>query len=237
MTRILIHTQKGGVGKTTTALILAAALARGKKRTTVTLADLDPQQHLSAVFDAETASDALSDWLAGAEARPDPIEDEPGLSLIPGAPPEDSPASPGPVAADWTILDTAPGWSQRTASLLHWADVVLCPLEPDFLGLSGVGRLLGRMQEEGVDQDRLRILLCRFNPRLSLHREVKDRLSARFGTDLLVPVEIRTSIKLAEASGQGLSIFHHAPSSTGATDYRALANSLMRAMKRGKQAA
>jgi chromosome partitioning protein len=239
MTRVLIHTQKGGVGKTTTALNLAAALAARRTGATVALADLDPQRHLTSILESGTSgrNSDLSGWLAGDEAQLSPVAGEAGLKMIAGSAGRDASAKPGPVPADWTILDTAPGWSRRVASLLQWADIIVCPLEPDFLGLSGVGQVLGRLQEEDVSQDRLRILLCRFNARLSLHREVKDRLTERFDGSLLLPVQIRASIKLAEASGQGMSIFQHAPASSGAEDYRALAECLGQTVTGGRAAA
>lgn len=201
MTTILIHAQKGGVGKTTTTLNLGAALARGGHARSVALVDLDPQQHLSAMLASEAS---------GAVAG------EPALRLCADL------AGARAAGADVALLDTAPGWSDQTAALIPAADLVICPLEPDFLGLSGVGRLLERLAERGLSQDRLRLLLCRFNPRLSLHAEVRDRLRARFGA-LLLPVEIRTSVRIAEAAGHRQSIFGHGPASTGAQDHAALA--------------
>ena len=201
MTTILIHAQKGGVGKTTTTLNLGAALLRQGHARAVALVDLDPQHHLSAML----ATDA-----SGAVAG------EGGLRLCPDL------AAARAARADVTVLDTAPGWSAETAALMPAADLVICPLEPDFLGLSGVGRLLERLDALGLSRDRLRLLLCRFNARLSLHVEVRDRLRARFEA-LLLPVEIRASVRIAEAPGHRRTVFGHAPASTGAADHAALA--------------
>jgi chromosome partitioning protein len=225
--RILIHTQKGGVGKTTTALNLGAALARQGLARQVVLADLDPQQHLTAMVVTEPVQD--SDAL--------PVRGEPGLFLArPIA--EDTEdcflaSTPDPQA--WVILDTAPGWSPTIARAARQADLVLCPLEPDFLGLSGVGRLLQRLQDLGTGRDRLRFLLTRYSGRLALHREVRDRLQSQFG-DMLLPVEIRSSIRLAEAPGMGLTIYAHAPASTGCDDHRALAALLAGTQQQGMTA-
>jgi chromosome partitioning protein len=228
--RVLVHTQKGGVGKTTTVVNLGAALLRLGHAQRVLLADLDPQQHLTAMVVTQEPQ-------SGAQG-PLPVCGEPGLFLVSGA----SCATGDPfgrardVNATWTIVDTAPGWSPRIAEACTRADLILCPLEPDFLGLSGVGRMLDQFGTHELESDRLRFLLTRFNPRLALHREVRDRLNARFGGKLL-PHEIRNSIKLAEAPGMGRTIFAHAPASTGSSDYSALATVLAQARKSGRTAA
>jgi chromosome partitioning protein len=221
MMRVLIHTQKGGVGKTTTALNLAAALLRHGHGRRVLLTDLDPQQHLTAMVTTEPA--ATADFKG-----PMAVSGEKGMFLATGAEAD--------FTADWTLLDTAPNWTQDIADACVACDLILCPLEPDFLGLAGVGRLLERIEAIGIDRARLRFLLTRFNARLALHREVRERIQSRFG-DLVLPIEIRNSVKLAEAPGMGRTIFAHAPGSTGSSDYRALAELLARAPLRGKDAA
>ena len=225
MKRILIHNQKGGVGKTTTAANLAAALARGGAGQVV-LADLDPQMHLTALLGQQAAPRpgwTAADWVAGRPGAPLPVPDEPGLSLIPGAPDLALSDRMPPVAADWLVIDTSPHWQDALAGLARDADLVLCPLEPDFLGLSGANRLLQTLGQTGIGLDRIRFVLCRYDTRLALHREVRARLQARFGETTLLPVVIRSSVRLAEAPGQGRTIFAHAPTSSGATDYARLA--------------
>lgn len=228
--RILIHTQKGGVGKTTTTLNLAAALLRQGQARHVLMADLDPQQHLTAMVVTETAQDGPANAL--------PVRGEPGL-FIAKAQPETSGAGFPDFPSDpdaWVFLDTAPGWSPVIANAAQEADLVLCPLEPDFLGLSGVGRLLQRLEDLGTGRDRLRFLLTRYSARLALHREVRHRLQTQFG-DMLLPVEIRNSVRLAEAPGMGMTIFAHAPASTGCDDHRTLATALSGAQRHRMTAA
>ncbi|WP_126976383.1 ParA family protein [Frigidibacter oleivorans] len=222
--KILIHNQKGGVGKTTVAANLGAALLRGGHAATLLLADLDPQMHLAASLAPEAAQAPAGRRFA--------VAGEPGLSLVAGT---DLGDAGDPFGADaWVVADSAPGWSGGIADLAARADLVICPLEPDFLGLSGLGRLLERLTPAGIGQDRLRILLCRHNPRLALHREVQGLLAERFGSRLL-PVAIRSSVKLAEAAGRGRTIFGHAPASAGAGDFRALA-AMLAAMPAGHAA-
>jgi chromosome partitioning protein len=229
--RVLIFNQKGGVGKTTTAINLGAALLRrGVGR--VLLADLDPQMHLTAGLGhmAPTHDWAVTDWLAGRPGTP--LEtSEPGLVLVPGdaQPMTDADAVadgfPDRFGADWVVVDAPPAWSPAVSALVARVDVILCPLEPDFLGLQGLNRLLRGMTEAGIGWDRLRLLLTRYDARLGVHSEVRARLQGRFGAALL-PQPIRRSVRLAEAPGQGVSVFRHAPRTTGATDYLALAAAL-----------
>ncbi|MEY4982818.1 MAG: hypothetical protein RIR62_1084 [Pseudomonadota bacterium] len=230
MKRVLIYNQKGGVGKTTTAANLGAALARaGAGR--IVLVDLDPQMHLTASLgQSGRAGWSVRDLRAGTAGEPAAIDGEPGLFLVrghPEAPPDDAAPAHAALGADWLIHDAPPGWNGELAALMAVADLILSPLEADFLGLNGVSRLMRQMQEAGVPWERLALLVCRYSDRLAVHREVRARLAERFGTQGLLPHVIRNSVRLAEAPGQGRTVFRHAPSSTGAADYAALARHLI----------
>jgi chromosome partitioning protein len=230
MMRVLIYNQKGGVGKTTTAVNLGAALARsGAGR--VVLVDLDPQMHLTASLGLTGAAGwSVADWRAGRAGEPVAAPQSANLSVVLGSPDpaaEDAPApDPSVFSADWVIYDAAPGWNPEVARIMQGSDIVLSPLEADFLGLNGVSRLMKRMQESAVPWDRLNLLICRYSDRLAVHREVRARLAERFGTKGLMPIVIRNSVRLAEAPGLGQTIYQHAPVSTGAADYAALARHL-----------
>ena len=229
--RVLVYNQKGGVGKTTTVANLGAALLRCGVGS-VTIADLDPQMHLTSAygFVNQTHDWDVEAWLQGVPGQPLDILDEPGLRLIPGHADSDAQRATAIGLAvpsrDWLLMDAPPGWSPRLEAIMQSSDLILSPLEADFLGMQGVNRLLRTMQSVGIGWDRLRLLLTRYNSRLAVHREVRARLRERFGDDMVLGVPIRNSVRLAEAPGLGLSIFNHAPKSVGAHDYLTLAQIL-----------
>lgn len=228
--KVVIFNQKGGVGKTTTAINLGCGLARWDSEP-VTLVDLDPQTHLSAAlgFRAETLSWNVSDWLAGATAGEGPKRIGERLDLVPGdcnPPPARKLTRRLDDLAGHLVVDAPPTWNDEVASLLAACDCVLTPLEPEFLSMQGISRLMQRMEAAGISWSRLRLLLCRYDQRLAVHREVRARLADRFGEHLL-PGVIRNNVRLAEAPGYGQSIFDYAPDSAGANDYCALVHTLI----------
>lgn len=231
---ILVFNQKGGVGKTTTALNLAAALARPEGGGTVALVDLDPQCHLSAVLGHRPQPQEwnVSDWLAGRPGLPRPLGER--LLLVPGDP---EPAEPRPLAASFAaaaetvVIDGPPVWNEAVGAVMAQVDWVLTPLEPDFLGMQGINRLLLTLRRHAIPWERVRLLLCRYDARLNIHREVRERMAQRFRS-LLLPVVIRSSVRLAEAHGYGKSIFGYAPGSAGAEDYAELARAVAESARR-----
>ena len=259
MRRIAILNQKGGVGKTTTAVNLAAALAAIGR--SVTLLDLDPQAHASTHFGIEstglgpTMYDVLVRNTPLAEARKQ-LNDE--LSICPSdinlAAAEVELAGVvgrevilreallgDPTDNDFLIMDCAPSLGVLTLNALAAADEVFIPLQPHFLALHGLGKLL---ETTSLVSRRINpalkvtgIVICLYDANVKLTAEVVNDLRVFLdksrGADVpwadarVFDTKIRRNVKLAEAPSHGQSIFEYAPTCAGATDYAALANEVM----------
>jgi chromosome partitioning protein len=259
---IAVANQKGGVGKTTTSVNLAVALARAGSR--VCLLDLDPQAHATlhvgvtpggagvSAFDVLTAErplvDALvqvSDTLAVVPSHIDLSAVELALAGRPGRETilrdrlaaEPRFAAGTPDGFDYLVIDCPPSLGLLSLNAMAAAAEVLLPLQPHFLALHGLSKLLETIElvSEHVNP-RLRLLgvvLCMY--------EAGTRLAAEIGRDVeaffagageghpawsggrLFATRIRRNIRLAEAPSFGQSIFDYAAGSHGAEDYAALA--------------
>jgi chromosome partitioning protein len=253
--KIAVINQKGGVGKTTTVVNVAAALAESGQR--VVVIDLDPQSHLTIHLHVEP--DEIETGAYKVLTKSARFEDEimlvrPNLWILPanihlvGAESElvsivgretilREAISSVDNKFDYMIIDCAPSLGLLTLNALAAVDEILIPLQPHFLALQGLGKLL-----QTVDLVNKRInpalkvkwvLLCMFDSRASLPNEVKNDIkqflaNAR-GTNCawseaeLCPVHIRRNIKLAEAPSYGKSIFEYDPNCNGAEDYKKVA--------------
>ncbi len=255
MRTIAVLNQKGGVGKTTTVANIAAALAEmGLK---VVVLDLDPQSHLtihlgvapqtagsgsykvltqSAGFEQEIMLVRPNLWLLPADINLVGAESE--LVSVVG---RETVLREALRAAqdnfDYVMIDCAPSLGLLTLNALAAVDEVLIPLQPHFLALQGLGKLL---QTVGLVNKRINpalkvswILLCMFDSRASLPSEVRADIQQFFdnarGTDCawaqtqIIPTYIRTNIKLAEAPSYGKTIFEYEQNCHGAEDYRKVA--------------
>ena len=230
--RILIYNQKGGVGKTTTAINLSAALALDGQ--SVTLADLDPQGQLTDALGVKpSVSSADASWLTQPAAPEQVYHAGTGVPVIAGHAGVlnlgSGPLCLGAIPSDWLIMDAPPAWSDEIGRIAARCDMVLCPLEPDFLGLNALDPMIARLKEAGMAAPALRILITRYSNRVPVHRQARGDLIDRFGSDTVLPVIIRSSMRLAEAPAAGQTIFDFAPHSTGASDYAQLARLLIAA--------
>lgn len=267
MRTIAMINQKGGVGKTTTVANLSAALAaRGLN---VYAIDMDPQSHLTmhlgvepgshaGLYEILTQNAAIADAsvciqrhlyvvpasvdLAGAEIElVDVAERERKLAHALAAAGD---------AYDYALLDCPPSLGLLTINALSAADEVLIPLQPHFLALQGLGRLLDTVAlvQKRINP-RLRVggvLMCMHESSTRLAGEVAEDvegfLAAEAGSDApwagakLYETHIRRNIKLAECPSFGKTIFQYEPSSNGATDYDALAEEFL-AAQTGRAAA
>ena len=243
--------QKGGVGKTTCAVNLGAALAEQGHR--VLLIDMDAQANLSFHLNINTHELEHSSYtlLTGdsTAVQATQLEVRPNLSVIPanidlsGAEIELA----GAVGRE-TVLETAlkllwveqsfqyvfidcpPSLGLLSLNALTAADEVFIPLQTEFFALQGMSRLLdvvelirGRL---GKPLEISGIIPTLYDKRRNLSREVEKEIRDYFGPKVFETV-IHTNVKLAEAPSHGKTILEYATDSRGAEDYRALAAELL----------
>lgn len=264
MRSIAVANQKGGVGKTTTSVNLAVALARQGRR--VCLVDLDPQAHATLHLGVMPGSHPLSafDVLVGGQPLaaagvtagdslcvvPSHIDLSAVEMALAGKPGRESilrqriaadPRCVGSAAAgenfDYLVIDCPPSLGLLSLNAMAAVDEVLLPLQPHFLALHGLSKLLETIElvSERVNP-RLRLLgvvLCMYEAGTRLANEIGrdvaaffaggDAAHASWAAGRLFETRIRRNIRLAEAPSFGQSIFDYAPESHGAEDYAALA--------------
>ena len=256
MRSIAVMNQKGGVGKTTTVVNLGAALADLGNR--VCLVDLDPQAHATLHLGADPNPDrpsiyeVLTDrkslgqvrqrlsgnlWLVGSSLDLAGAEIE--LAGVVGREVilrdklrEDE------GEFDYLLVDCPPSLGVLTLNALTAVDEVFIPLQPHFLALHGLSKLLETVELVAARLNpRLRlsgIVLCMYDVNTRLAAEVSEDVERflRAARDRPTPwsqaktfrTRVRRNVRLAEAPGHGQSIFQYAPHSHGAEDYRQLAD-------------
>jgi chromosome partitioning protein len=259
MRSIAIMNQKGGVGKTTTVVNLGAALAENGLR--VCLIDFDPQAHASlhVGINPHPEQPAIYDVLAGkvrlAEVRRQVWEN---LWVVPSS--LDLAAAEVELAAeagrevilrdklgedpqpfDYLLIDCPPSLGILTLNALAAVDEVFIPLQPHFLALHGLSKLLQTIQPVAARINaRLKlsgVILCMYESNTRLAAEVSQDVEEFFRTarDGQTPwagarifqARIRRNVRLAEAPSFGQSIFQYAPNAHGAEDYKRLAEEVL----------
>jgi len=264
MRSIAIINQKGGVGKTTTAVNLSAALAAEGHR--VGLIDMDPQAHASLHLGTEIDSDrpTVYDLLTGDAAMADVWqsvgENSPAQQLRVASSHIDLAAAEVELAGvvgrelilrdklalardefDYVLIDCPPSLGILTINALSAVDDVFLPLQPHYLALHGLSKLLQTIDLVSKRlNDRLRlagVVLCLYESGTRLAAEVSSDVESFFRESRDVPSpwqdvhlfasRIRKNIRLAEAPSFEQSIFQYAPQSAGAADYAALAGEVL----------
>lgn len=248
MARIAIFNQKGGVGKTTTALNLSAALARaGYNPLTI---DLDPQAHLSHVCGAsvDRAEDSVFCFFDQIKPLSQLIRSAQGGWLVIPAHFElskvDTKFGRGPnvlnrlnhgianeklSAGRPILIDCCPMLGVLSLSAIFASDRLLIPVSTDYLAVHGVMAVEKTLKAlEHVLKKRIlrRYLVTRFDSRRKMSHEIFSSLKQRYG-DEVCETRISENVAVAESPASTKDVFAHAPASRGAVDYQALLEELV----------
>ncbi len=240
---IAVVNQKGGVGKTTTAVNVAAQLASRDKP--VLIVDLDPQGNATSGLGIAKDTVSLSTYEVLCQEAPlhDAILETqtPGLFILPananlaGAEIElvDVPRREyqlqqalSNASYAYIIIDCPPSLGLLTINGLTAADAVFIPVQAEYYALEGLGQLLKTFQRVRAvlnpQLDLLGVVITMFDKRTSLSEQVQNEIKSYFNEKLFKTV-IPRNVRLAEAPSYGQTIFEHDKWSKGAWAYKALA--------------
>ncbi|NLB23298.1 MAG: ParA family protein [Clostridium sp.] len=252
---ISIFNQKGGVGKTTTNINLAAGLAMKKKK--VLTIDMDPQGNTTSGLGIDKHEQQLStyDLLLGDTPTKEliqPIEKVPGLFIIPSS--MDLASADIELSQrehrekvlaerlkeieseqfDFVLLDCPPSLGLLSINALTASDSVIIPMQSEFYALEGISHLLATIDRvnQGLNKNLMieGVLLVMYDPRKNLHLEVARELKQHFG-DQVYHSTIPQNVRLAEAPSFGVPVFQYDPKCKGAEAFKDLVNEFLKKNK------
>ena len=249
MTKIIaILNHKGGVGKTTTTINLAAAFQQKKKR--VMVIDLDGQANLTESFGYSIEEEkTVYGALKGEYALP-LIETESGITLVPSCLDLSAAESelinepgremilrgliakvPNIDKFDYVLIDCPPSLGLLTLNALTASDYLIIPVQAQFLAMRGMAKIMNVIQ---IVQERLNpnlkvggIVVTQFDQRNTLNKSVSELIMDSF-CDQVFKTFIRDNVALAEAPIKGQNIYEYNKNSNGAKDYMELAKEVLK---------
>jgi chromosome partitioning protein len=238
---VSIANQKGGVGKTTTAINLAAALAMRGRRTL--LIDMDPQSNSSMSYlDIRTVERSVYDVLSDAQCALSDVVVDSNLKNLQVAPARIALAKleaklVGEMDAhfrlkdrldpirdnyEFVVIDCPPTLGLLTANALVASSHLLVPIQSSYFALEGTDDLLETVEKvrarANPDLRLLGVLITMHDRRTAIARDIRNQIRAVFG-DLVFSTVISKSVRLEESPAYKESIFTFAPESSGATEY------------------
>ncbi|MEY8838700.1 ParA family protein [Cribrihabitans sp. XS_ASV171] len=252
---IAVANQKGGVGKTTTAINLAAALCETGMR--VLIVDLDPQGNASTGLGIDDRPATTYELLLGDDPLDQVIQttDVDGLSIVPATVDLSSAdielysnekrsfllhdalrqTDMQAYGWDYILIDCPPSLNLLTVNAMVAADSVLVPLQSEFFALEGLSQLMLTIREvrQSANPD-LRIegiVLTMYDRRNNLSQQVEKDARENLG-DLVFATRIPRNVRVSESPSYAMPVLSYDPQSLGATAYRELARELLRKHKR-----
>lgn len=250
MARLAIFNCKGGVGKTTTALNLGAALVRAGDR--VCLVDMDPQAHLTRMFDKlpDTADTSVFALFSASTSLRNLALEQAGVGLLVPAHGQlskvDSMFGKGPstlnrlrqglltMEIDFPghyLVDCCPFVGVLSLSAIFAATCVLVPVSSDYLSLQGakqIDQVLNALEPVLKRRIPRRYLITRYDKRRKMGEDIREKMEQEFGANLC-KTRITENVSVAMSPSVGKDVFSYLPGCQGAQDYQALYEELLAA--------